>query len=135
MRKCSSISWDPASISPNRSGPIATIVDRPMADSIEYRPPTQSQKPNMLAVSMPNFATRSALVDTATKCLATAASEPSAPTIQSRAEVALVSVSSVPNVLDEMMNRVSSGSRSRVASAKSVESTLDTNRNVMSRVA
>ena len=106
-----------------------------MAESIEYRPPTQSQKPNMLAVSMPNFATRSALVDTATKCLATASSEPSAPTIQSRAEVALVSVSSVPNVLDEMMNSVSSGSRSRVASAKSVESTLDTNRNVMSRVA
>ena len=89
----------------------------------------------MLAVSMPNFATRSALVDTATKCLATAASEPSAPTIHCRAEVALVSVSSVPNVLEEMMNSVSSGSRSRVASAKSVESTLDTNRNVMSRVA
>ena len=105
-----------------------------MAESIEYRPPTQSQKPNMLAVSMPNFATRSALVDTATKCLATASSVPSAEMTQSRAEVALVSVSSVPNVLDEMMNSVSSGSRSRVASAKSVESTLDTNRNVMSRV-
>ena len=89
----------------------------------------------MLAMSMPNFATRSALVDTATKCLATAASVPSAEVIQSRAEVALVNVSSVPNVLDEMMNSVSSGSRSRVASTKSVESTLDTNRNVMSRVA
>ena len=57
------------------------------------------------------------------------------PTIQSRAEVALVSVSSVPNVSEEMMNSVSSGSRSRVASTKSVESTLDTNRNTRSRVA
>ena len=61
--------------------------------------------------------------------------EPKADTTQSRAEVALVSVSSVPNVLEEMMNSVSSASRSRVASTKSVESTLDTNRNVMSRVA
>ena len=135
MRKCSSISWNPASISPNPSGPIATMVDRPIAESIEYRPPTQSQNPNMFAVSMPNLATRSALVDTATKCLATASSAPSADTTQSRAEVALVSVSSVPNVLEEMMNSVSSAFRSRVASTKSVESTLDTNRNVMSRVA
>ena len=31
----------------------------------------------MFAVSMPNSATRSALVDTATKCLATASAEPS----------------------------------------------------------
>src|SRR5260370_25617219 len=116
-------------------GQMARRVERPMGDWIEYRPPTQSQKPNMLAVSMPNFATRSALVDTATKCLATASSEPSADTTHSRAEVALVSVSSVPNVLEEMMNSVSEGSRSRVASAKSVESTLDTNRNVMFRVA
>ena len=74
-------------------------------------------------------------MDTATKCLATAFSDPRADTIQSRAEAALVSVSSVPNVLEEMMNSVCAGSRSRVASAKSVESTLDTNRNVMSRVA
>ncbi len=73
-------------------------------------------------------------METATKCLATASSVPSSPTIQSRAEVALVSVSSVPNVLEEMMNRVSSAFRSRMASTKSVESTLDTNRNVISRV-
>ena len=32
----------------------------------------------MLAVSMPNFATSAALVETATKCLATACSSPSA---------------------------------------------------------
>ena len=82
---------------------------------------------------MPNAATFSALVDTATKCFATAASSPSWPTAQSRAEWALVRVSSVPNVLDEMMKNVSSAARSRVASTKSVESTFDTNRNVMSR--
>jgi len=87
----------------------------------------------MLAVSMPKAETRSALVETATKCLATADSSPSSATIQSRAEVALVSVSSVPKVLDEMMNSVSSAARSRVASTKSVESTLDTNRQVRSR--
>ena len=44
-----------------------------------------------------------------------------------------MSVSSVPNVLEEMMNSVSSAVRSRVASTKSVESTLETNRNVRSR--
>ena len=42
-------------------------------------------------------------------------------------------VSSVVNVLDETMKSVSSADRSRVASTKSVESTLETNRNVMSR--
>jgi hypothetical protein len=87
----------------------------------------------MLAVSMPNSETRSAFVDTATKCRATASSLPSSPTTQSRAERAFVSVSRVPNVLDEMMNSVSSADRSRVASTKSVESTFDTNRNVRSR--
>ena len=133
VRKCSSISWNPASISRKCSGPIAIMVDSPMAESIEYRPPTQSQNPNMFAVSMPNSATRSAFVETATKCLATASSEPSSLTTQSRAERALVSVSRVPNVFDEMMNSVSSGSRSRVASTKSVESTFDTKRNVRSR--
>ena len=87
----------------------------------------------MLAGSMPNSLTRSSLVDTATKCRATASSLPSWLTTQSRAEWALVSVSRVPNVLEEMMNSVSSADRSRVASAKSVESTLDTKRKVRSR--
>ena len=86
----------------------------------------------MLAVSIPNAATRSAFVDTATKCFATAASSPSWPTTQFAADSALVSVSSVPKVLDEMMKSVSAAERSRVASTKSVESTLDTKRNVMS---
>ena len=70
----------------------------------------------MLAVSMPNFDTSSALVDTATKCLATAASSPSASIAQSRAEWALVIVSRVVKVLEAITNSVSAGSRSRVSS-------------------
>ena len=82
---------------------------------------------------MPNFATSSALVETATKCLATASSSSSAASSQSRAECALVIVSSVVNVFEETMNSVSAGSRSRVASAKSVPSTFETKRKVSSR--
>ena len=87
----------------------------------------------MLSVSIPNSVTFSALVETATKCLAIASSSLSAASDQSRAERALVIVSSVVNVFEEMMNSVSAGSRSRVASTKSVESTFDTNRKVSSR--
>ena len=32
VRKCSSIWWKPSSISPNASGPIATMSDRPTAE-------------------------------------------------------------------------------------------------------
>ena len=64
-----------------------------------------------------------------------ACSSPSAASSQSRAVRALVIVSSVVKVLDETMNSVSAGSRSRVASAKSVPSTLETKRNVRSRSA
>ena len=52
-----------------------------------------------------------------------------------RALWALVIVSSVVKVFDETMNSVSAGSRSRVASTKSVPSTLETKRNVMRAVA
>jgi len=45
----------------------------------------------------------------------------------------LVSVSSVVKVFEQTMNRVSAESRSRVASAKSVPSTFETKRNVISR--
>ena len=90
----------------------------------------------MLAVSMPNFATSSALVETATKCLATAFSSPPRPPGTRRAPCwALVIVSSVVKVFEETMNSVSAGSRSRVASAKSVPSTLETKRNVSRAVA
>jgi len=83
---------------------------------------------------MPNAVTLSASVDTATKCFATAdASPPSPASDQSRAVLALVIVSCVVNVLDEMMNSVSAASRSATASAKSVPSTFETKRNVMAR--
>ena len=88
----------------------------------------------MLSVSMPNSATFSAFVETATKCLAMADSSPSCSSAHARAVCALVSVSSVVNVFEQMMKSVSSAARSRVASAKSVESTFETKRNVMSRL-
>ena len=72
----------------------------------------------MLSGSMPNSATALALVDTATKCLATASSpaaSPSPASSQSRAAAALVSVSRVVNVLELTTNRVVAGSRSWVA--------------------
>jgi hypothetical protein len=88
----------------------------------------------MFAVSIPKSATFAALVDTATKCRATAfASPPDPASSQSRAARALVIVSSVVNVLDATMNSVSPGSRSRTASTKSVASTFDTKRNVSAR--
>ena len=87
----------------------------------------------MFSVSMPNLATSSAFVDTATKCFAIAASSPSAATAHARAVCAFVIVSSVVKVFEETMNSVSSAERSRVASTKSVESTFETNRKVMSR--
>ena len=83
---------------------------------------------------MPNSATFSALVETATKCLATAASSPPSPaSSHSRAEVALVIVSIVVKVLEATMNSVSAGSRSRTASCRSAPSTLETNRNTARR--
>jgi hypothetical protein len=88
----------------------------------------------MFSGSMPNPRTFSALVDTATKCAATAASSPPRPaSSQSLAVRALVSVSIVPKVLELTMNRVSAGSRSRVASQTSAPSTLETKRNVRER--
>src|ERR1700758_5789689 len=72
--KCSSTIWNPDRKSAKASRPLAAITDSPIAESTEYRPPTQSQKPNMLAVLMPKASTSFLLVDTATKCLDTAAS-------------------------------------------------------------
>ena len=82
---------------------------------------------------MPNSATFSAFVDSATKCLATAVSPvppASASSSQLRADVALVTVSMVVKVLEATMNSVSAGSRSRTASCRSAPSTFDTKRNV-----
>ena len=86
----------------------------------------------MFSGSMPNAFTPSAFVDTATKWFATASS-PSEATSHSRALCAFVRVSSVVNVFEEMTKSVRAGSRSRVASAMSAPSTLDTNRHAMSR--
>jgi hypothetical protein len=83
----------------------------------------------MFAVSIPNSDTFAALVDTATKCLATALTSPPRPSsTQARALCALVMVSNVVKVFEETMNSVSAGSRSRVASTRSVPSTLETKR-------
>ncbi len=57
---------------------------------------------------MPNFSTSAALVETATKCLATAAGSFNFASDQSLADLALVIVSKVVKVFDEMMNSVSS---------------------------
>src|SRR5579885_227632 len=122
----------PASMSRKASGPMATMSDRPMAESNEYRPPTQSQNSNMLAGSIPKSATRSALVDTATKWRLTASS-PSAEVNQARAVRALVSVSMVPKVLDDTTNSVSAGSRSWVAPQASMASTFEHKRTRMDR--
>ncbi len=105
---------------------MAIISDNPIAEPTEYRPPTQSQNPNMFAVSMPNAATFSAFVDTATKWSATASS-PSASTSQARAVRAFVSVSIVPNVFEATMNSVDAGSESASTAAMSAPSTLETN--------
>ena len=85
-------------------------------------------------MSIPNAATSSRFVETATKWWAIADSSPPSPSrSQSRAVVALVIVSSVVNVFEQTMNSVSAGSRSWVASTKSVPSTFETKRKVMSR--
>ena len=73
----------------------------------------------MLSVSMPNSETPSALVETATKCLATASSAPSPASDHSRAVWALVIVSSVVKVFEEMMKRVSAGIEVARASRRS----------------
>ena len=87
----------------------------------------------MFAVSMPNFWTSAAFVETATKCFATAASSPNAFSSQARAVRAFVIVSIVVNVFDATMNSVSAGSRSAVFSTKSAPSTFETNRKVIVR--
>ncbi len=118
---------------------MATTNEVPIAESTEYRPPTQSQKPNALAGSMPNAATLSRAVETATKWRDTAApsaSDPasiapdarSASSSQALQSRALVSVSRVPKVLLDTMNSVVVGSRSPRVVAASVGSMLEMNR-------
>ncbi len=109
---------------------MAIIVESPIAESKEYRPPTQSQNPNILFESMPNFSTSSLFVDTATKCFATDFSSPPRPlSSQDLAARAFVIVSRVVKVFEETTKRVSDGLRPLTASAKSVLSIFETNLN------
>ncbi len=85
----------------------------------------------MLAVSMPKAATCSALVDTATKWWGTASS-PSASTTHARAVRALVSVSRVVKVFEEMMKSVRAGSMPVVASRMASPLTFETKANEIS---
>ena len=101
-------------------------MEVPIADQSEYRPPTQSQKPNIFLVSIPNLPTPAALVESAAKCLATAASSLAAASSQALALLALVMVSWVVKVLDATRKSVVSGFKSLVVSAMWVPSTLDT---------
>ena len=98
-----------------------------MAESIEYRPPTKSQKPNIEPASIPKAATASALVETATMWRATAPS-PRASVSQSRTTWALAMVSRVVKVLDDTTTRVVAGSRPERARSASAPSTLAMNR-------
>ena len=75
---------------------------------------------------MPNFATSTALVETATKWLRTADSSFSRSRSQARAVRALFMVSSVVKVFEATTKSVSAGSKSRTASTKSVASTFET---------
>ena len=57
-------------ISIQASKPILKAIGVPIALHKLYRPPTQSQNPNMLVVSIPKADTAAAFVDNAAKCLA-----------------------------------------------------------------
>src|SRR5665213_2316791 len=74
---------------------------------------------------MPKACTLSSAVESAQKCLPTAAS-PKALTIHARAVLAFVSVSIVVKVLDATMNKVVAGFRPFNLSAISAPSTFDT---------
>src|SRR5919197_5246883 len=96
---------------------METAMDRPIADQQEYRPQTQSQNSNILCVSMPKLLTSLALVDRATRCLATWASCLACVRNQSLAVWALVSVSWVVKVLEATMKSVVSGFKRLIVSA------------------
>ena len=72
VRKCSSISWPPASISSNWSMPSDSAIERPTVDHSEYRPPTQSHMVKRDSGAMPNASIALWLVETATKWCAIA---------------------------------------------------------------
>ena len=106
----------------------------PMAESIEYRPPTQSQKPNMFMTSMPNSRHRLGVGRHRDEVLRDRR------LVAQRVEHPVAGGGGVGHRLERRERlgrddeqRLAPGSRSRVASAKSVPSTLDTKRKVSSR--
>src|SRR6516225_11182543 len=107
------------------SGPMASMVDSPTAEHMEWRSPTQSQNSNILPVSMPNFATSDGFAETATKCLPSDfSSAPSPANSQARADNAFAIVSRVVNESEQIINRVSEGSKLRTLSTNSDPSIL-----------
>src|SRR5690606_39953845 len=97
-----------------------------MDDQSEYLPPTQSQKTNIFAGSIPNAETASRLVDTATKCFATSPLFCVFSRNHARALSAFVMVSCVVKVFDAIINNVVSGSTFFNVSAMCVPSTFET---------
>mmetsp|Transcript_9781 Transcript_9781/g.20303 ORF Transcript_9781/g.20303 Transcript_9781/m.20303 type:complete len:236 (-) Transcript_9781:235-942(-) len=120
------MAWAPACISIQLSNPIDRAIGVPMALQSEYRPPTQSQNPNMLVVSIPNLETPAAFVERAAKCFATEDSSPSnALRMKALAVPALVIVSWVVKVFEAIKNRVVSGSTDLRISLMWVPSTFE----------
>mmetsp|Transcript_56760 Transcript_56760/g.138099 ORF Transcript_56760/g.138099 Transcript_56760/m.138099 type:complete len:254 (+) Transcript_56760:3374-4135(+) len=126
LRKCKSIACAPACISIQLSNPIDNAIGVPIADHNEYRPPTQSQNPNMLFVSIPKSDTAGPFVDNAAKCFAIDDLSPAnASKTHFLAVPALVMVSCVVNVLDAIKKSVVSGSHFLRISATCVPSTFE----------
>ena len=124
VRKWVSIAQAPSRKRAAVSKPYCRARGRmPTAEVTEYRPPTQSQKANAFAGSMPNSRTSLRLVETATMCFSTA-SAPSSAVSQVRTVRALSMVSTVVNVLDTTTTRVSAGSSPDSARATSIGSTF-----------
>src|ERR1700757_5272944 len=98
------MAWAPSNRCVKFSNPIVHAIDKPIEDQREYRPPTQSQKTNMFSAAIPKAVTSFALVDTATKCLATSPLPFDFSRNHFFADSALVIVSCVVNVLEAMMN-------------------------------
>jgi len=101
LRKVLIIAWKPAT-SPGMFPTDRQHRGQPDGRVHRIRPPTQSPKPNMFIGSIPNAITASALVDTATKCLATAVLSQASRATRSR-RLGVRYRLSVVKVLDETM--------------------------------
>src|SRR5690554_6685526 len=88
--------------------PIARLIERPTALHNEKRPPTQSHIGKIFSGSIPNSSAAATLLETATKCLATAPWG-ALPKNQLRMVMALERVSCVVKDFDTTTKRVVSG--------------------------